>query len=559
MKKIAAFLMASAYLAGTPAYAAPAESLPAEVTPAPAQSGAETEVSILEPSVSAECLIGSVYAVRIRNAGMVSSVRVACWSEANGQDDLIWYDARRGDDGVWSAEVDTAAHGGCDMIAHAYAGGELLGGASFETPVPDRAGLLAVPGFGGLPAVLVSSLYGASSVQAAVWSEDCGQEDLVWYDGLHRGGGTWKVMINPALHSGGKAVCHIYADGALVDGMTLELPRNVPSVKTELRGGMRYDVVIENVWGSGVQVPTWGEAGGQDDIIWYRAARTGPGTWRASINAASHDTGSILSHVYADGRGICDNLRISRDFLSVHDASGSSADPDLDALSRKLDGWGPGNATDRYGRPESCTDYQNRFGKYDADFIAPQSGKIFLTFDEGYENGYTASILDTLRDRNVKAVFFVTAPYVRENPELVRRMIREGHQVGNHSANHRSFPSLSNSQAMEEVMSVHRMLQRDFDYDMHLFRFPSGEFSERDLALLKTLGYRSAFWSFAYRDWEPASQIGAAAALKKMKQSVHGGAIYLLHAVSRDNAAVLGEFIDYCREQGYELAPYGEF
>ena len=119
----------------------------------------------------------------------------------------------------------------------------------------------------------------------------------------------------------------------------------------------------------------------------------------------------------------------------------------------------------------------------------------------GYENGYTDDILDVLKEKQVPAVFFVTQPYAQSEPELIRRMIDEGHIVGNHSVKHPSFPECSAERCREEVMGLHEYIKETFDYEMTLFRFPMGEFSEMDLELLRQMGYRSVFWSFAYRDW----------------------------------------------------------
>lgn len=221
-------------------------------------------------------------------------------------------------------------------------------------------------------------------------------------------------------------------------------------------------------------------------------------------------------------------------------------------------GWGPGGPTDEKNRPSGATAYQEKYGKYDADFIAEDQMQIYLTFDEGYENGYTDDILDVLREKQVPAVFFVTQPYVKAEPELVQRMIDEGHIVGNHSVNHLSMPTLSMDDCRAEVMGLHEYVKENFDYEMNLFRFPMGEFSEADLSLLQQLGYRSVFWSFAYRDWLVDEQPDPQQAIETIESKCHPGAIYLLHAVSQTNAQVLGQVIDDLRAQGYTFCAYGE-
>lgn len=228
----------------------------------------------------------------------------------------------------------------------------------------------------------------------------------------------------------------------------------------------------------------------------------------------------------------------------------------LDAAKK---GWGPGTDKNDKGQPFGALDYQNKYGKYDADFIRLEdesAGKIYLTFDEGYENGYTASILDTLKEKNTPAVFFITYSYATANPELVQRMIDEGHIVGNHSYKHPCFPDISLERAQEEVMFLHNYIKETFNYEMTLFRFPEGAFSEQMLGLLQQLNYRCVFWSFAYKDWDVNAQIGASAAYEKVTANAHDGAVFLLHAVSKDNAEILGSVIDNFREKGYELAAY---
>ena len=223
----------------------------------------------------------------------------------------------------------------------------------------------------------------------------------------------------------------------------------------------------------------------------------------------------------------------------------------LEKLDNTKQGWGQGTQVDDRNRPVGALQFQEKYGKYDAYFIHPTAEKLYLTFDEGYENGYTASILDTLKAKKVSAVFFVTYDYCKRNPELVKRMIAEGHAVGNHSWSHPSMPTVSISEGAGEITKLHDYVQENFGYTMTLFRPPMGEFSERTLALAKQLGYKSVFWSFAYKDWDPDNQIGADAACRKVTSATHPGEILLLHAVSKDNAAILGTVIDRLRSDGY--------
>lgn len=228
----------------------------------------------------------------------------------------------------------------------------------------------------------------------------------------------------------------------------------------------------------------------------------------------------------------------------------------LEALDNTKQGWGQGRQVDSDNRPLSCTRFQNLYGKYDAVFIKENTKKLYLTFDQGYENGYTPKIMDVLKEKNVKAVFFVTYDYAKRNPDLMKRMIDEGHVIGNHSYTHSSMPTLSLDKATEDIMALHQYVKENYNYTMTLFRPPMGEFSERTLALTQSCGYRSVFWSFAYVDWNTNSQMGSEKAYTKVVSGLHNGAVYLLHAVSKDNAEILSPFIDEAKKQGFEFASF---
>lgn len=226
---------------------------------------------------------------------------------------------------------------------------------------------------------------------------------------------------------------------------------------------------------------------------------------------------------------------------------------DLQKLDNKLQGWGQGVQLDDKNRPISSVKYQEKYGKYDAYFIGKEEKVIYLTFDEGYENGYTAPILDTLKEKNVPAVFFVTMDYAEREPELLRRMVDEGHVIGNHSDNHVSYPTVTVEKCEEETMNLHNYILENFGCEMTLLRPPKGEFSERVLAQMQQLGYKTLLWSYAYKDWEVDNQMEPSVALEKLNAALHDGAIYLLHAVGSTNNEILGDFIDYAQSQGYQF------
>lgn len=231
----------------------------------------------------------------------------------------------------------------------------------------------------------------------------------------------------------------------------------------------------------------------------------------------------------------------------------------LAGLATKQVLWGPGTNFDADGKPTACTLLQNEYSGYSADFVRTGEefdNKVYLTFDEGYENGYTSAILDVLKEKQVSAVFFITLPYAKSEPELVQRMIDEGHIVGNHTSKHPNMTTISPEEGYDNVADLHNYVKENFDYEMYLFRFPQGAFSEQNLALLQKLGYKSVFWSFAYKDWNPDNQYDEETAFNKVTDSLHGGEIFLLHAVSKTNAAILGDVIDYVRNQGYTFERY---
>lgn len=252
-----------------------------------------------------------------------------------------------------------------------------------------------------------------------------------------------------------------------------------------------------------------------------------------------------------------DLSREERRSSSVPSIAASTDFSKIGALDGKKLGWGPGTHKDDEGRPIGATDYQKKYGSYDAMFIAPSTKDIYLTFDQGYENGYTASILDTLKEKEVKAVFFLTYDYAKRQPELVRRMIDEGHIIGNHSYSHKSYPEdLNLEQAVEDIAKMHQFVLDEYGYTMTQFRFPMGYFSEKMLALVQSTGYKSVFWSFAYADWDVNKQVGYEKALQKTTAGKHPGAIYLLHSVGKDNSEILGALIDDIRAAGYTLSLY---
>lgn len=236
---------------------------------------------------------------------------------------------------------------------------------------------------------------------------------------------------------------------------------------------------------------------------------------------------------------------------------------ELLAMSSESLDYGPG-VTSGGQRPPYPDGLQAKYGKYGANFIAPETDTVYLTFDCGWEYSFeneegktvrvTEWILDTLKEKNVKAVFFVTLSYCEKNADLVERMIAEGHAVGNHSAHHpNSMAKISIDEMVDEVMTLHNYVQEHFGYQMHLFRPPTGAYSEQSLAVVQSLGYKTVHWSFAYADWDPEKQPTVESGYQTVTERHHKGAIYLLHAVSVTNATILGDVIDFLQGEGYQL------
>lgn len=193
--------------------------------------------------------------------------------------------------------------------------------------------------------------------------------------------------------------------------------------------------------------------------------------------------------------------------------------------------------------------------KHEAIFLGNTSKKeLYLTFDNGYENGYTSRILDVLKEKNVPAAFFVTGHFVKDQPELLKRMAAEGHLIGNHSWSHPDMSQVSAARIKEELEKVSQEVARlTTQKTMRFVRPPRGIFSDRMLGVCRELGYTNVFWSVAYRDWETNRQMGWNYAYTNVVNQLHPGAVILLHAVSADNAQALGRIIDEARRQGYEF------
>jgi peptidoglycan-N-acetylmuramic acid deacetylase len=184
---------------------------------------------------------------------------------------------------------------------------------------------------------------------------------------------------------------------------------------------------------------------------------------------------------------------------------------------------------------------------------------VYLTFDCGYEAGYTESIIDTLSENDVTAAFFITGHYLNTAEDLVRKMIENGNIVGNHTVNHKCLPNLTDDEIKDEIMKLHNAVYEKIGYEMTFFRPPKGEFSERTTSLINNMGYTSVLWSSAYDDWDTEKQGREEYGKKKILDNLHNGSVILLHATSKDNSVILDDLIKEIKAQGYEIRSLNDF
>lgn len=215
-------------------------------------------------------------------------------------------------------------------------------------------------------------------------------------------------------------------------------------------------------------------------------------------------------------------------------------------------GWGVVR-NGEHKTPEISKSTKELIDRYGAIFTGDESSRVvYLTFDEGYENGYTPAILDILKDRDVKAAFFVTGSYVKQHPDYVKRMIDEGHIVGNHTMTHPSLPTITDENIKQEIDGVDTLLMNGLGIKTKYLRPPKGEYTERTLKVTKEMGYTTVFWSLAFRDWLPLPG-GPQESYETVMNNLHPGAVILLHAESKDDTEALPRIIDSIREEGYEF------
>jgi len=208
------------------------------------------------------------------------------------------------------------------------------------------------------------------------------------------------------------------------------------------------------------------------------------------------------------------------------------------------------------GAPPMGNAGKDQLKAYDAAYLGDTTKKqLYLTFDSGYENGCTAQILDILKNHNVKAAFFLVGNYIEKNADLVRRMVQEGHTVGNHTMHHYDMSQLSDRDSFaKELQDLEKLyLETTGQALPKYYRPPQGLYSEENLRMAQELGYKTVFWSLAYVDWNNDSQPTPEQAFSKLLPRTHPGAVVLLHSTSRTNARILDELLTRWEEEGYSF------
>lgn len=216
--------------------------------------------------------------------------------------------------------------------------------------------------------------------------------------------------------------------------------------------------------------------------------------------------------------------------------------------------WGLSFQTE--GQPPIGNASQEELSKMNCYYIGDTSKKvIYLTFDAGYENGHTEKILDVLKKHKVSATFFLVGNYIETSPEIVKRMVKEGHTVGNHTFTHPDMSSISDEKSFkEELTKLENLYKETTGKEMlKIYRPPQGKYSEENLKMAQSMGYTTVFWSLAYVDWYENDQPTSDEAFEKLIPRIHNGAIVLLHSTSQTNCDILDELLTKWEEAGYSF------
>ena len=258
---------------------------------------------------------------------------------------------------------------------------------------------------------------------------------------------------------------------------------------------------------------------------------------------------------YSKSIGICAAFLLMF-FLGRYTARFTQEYTDTMTLAWQTENWGLGFGSVATGGQPTGNATAAELKKYDAYYVgSPEEKKIYLTFDCGYENGNTGAILDALKKHNISATFFVVGHYVTSAPDLLKRMVEEGHTVGNHTYNHPDMSTISDLASFQKEMDdVASAFKETTGTEMSMYyRPPQGKYSTKNLEMAQQLGYSTFFWSLAYVDWKVDAQPTHEEALSKLTERIHPGAVVLLHNTSQTNGEILDELLTKWEEMGYSF------
>ena len=216
--------------------------------------------------------------------------------------------------------------------------------------------------------------------------------------------------------------------------------------------------------------------------------------------------------------------------------------------------WGLGFKED--GKPPTGNASVADLAKHNAYYIGDTSKNIiYLPFDAGFETGNTEKILDSLKKHNVKATFFLVGNYIETSPELVKRMVEEGHTIGNHTYSHPDMSKISDEESFKkELQSLESLYKETTGQELlKIYRPPQGKYCVSNLEMADKLGYKTIFWSLAYVDWYENKQPTKEEAFNKLLKRIHPGAIVLLHSTSKTNGDILDELLTKWEDMGYSF------
>lgn len=231
---------------------------------------------------------------------------------------------------------------------------------------------------------------------------------------------------------------------------------------------------------------------------------------------------------------------------------GAYKNGNITAASAEISNWGLSFQTE--GQPPVANATAEYLAEYDALYCEETDEKVlYLTFDAGFENGNMPKILDALKAHNVKATFFLVGNYFEKEPELVKRMVDEGHTVGNHTYSHPDMSAIQSKESFRSELEKNEALYKGITgEDMpKLYRPPQGKFCQDNLVMAQEMGYKTVFWSLAYVDWYQDNQPSKDEAFSKLLPRMHEGAVVLLHSTSDTNAEIMDELLKKWEEQGY--------